>query len=59
MDQRQKTSFAMTPRVKLALENLKLRLRRAGVSRSEASEAAILEALIVNADFALLLRKLG
>ena len=30
MQQREKTSFAITPRVKLALENLKLRLARAG-----------------------------
>lgn len=58
MEQREKTSFAMTPRVKLALENLKLRLRKAGLARSAASEAAILETLILNADFNLLLEKL-
>lgn len=59
MEERQKTSFAMTPKTKLALENLKLRLRKAGAPRSVASEAAILEALILNADFELLLKRLS
>lgn len=59
MEERQKTSFAMTPKVKLALENLKLRLRKAGVARSAASEAAILEALILGADFDVLFKRLG
>ncbi len=59
MEQREKTSFAMTPKVKLALENLKLRLRKAGLARSAASEAAILEVLILHADFDVLLDKLG
>lgn len=49
----------MTPKVKLALENLKLRLRKAGLARSAASEAAILEVLILHADFDVLLDKLG
>jgi len=59
MEERQKTSFAMTPRTKSALENLKLRLRKAGVPRSAASEAAILERLILDADFDLLLKRLN
>lgn len=49
----------MTPRVKLALENLKLRLRRAGIPRSAATEAAILEVLILNADFDELVGNIG
>ena len=59
VEKREKTSFAITPKVKLALENLKLRLRRAGMARSTASEAAILETLILNADFDLLLDQLS
>jgi hypothetical protein len=59
MEERQKASFNMVPRAKNALENLKVRLRRAGVARSVASESAILEALIFNADFDWLLEKLG
>ena len=49
----------MTPKVKLALENLKLRLRKAGLARSAASEAAILEVLILHADFDVLLTSSG
>jgi hypothetical protein len=59
MDERQKTSFAMSARTKLALESLKLRLRRAGLARSVASEASILEDLILNADFVGILERLG
>jgi hypothetical protein len=51
MEERQKTSIAMTPKVKLALERLKLKLRVAGVPRPSATEAAIVEALILTADF--------
>jgi hypothetical protein len=57
--ERRKTSVAMTDKTKLALENLKLRLRKAGVPRSEASEAAVLESLILDADFDRLLDKLS
>ncbi len=59
MEERQKASFNMAPRAKMALENLKLKLRRAGVARSTASESRILETLIFNADFDALLEKLG
>ena len=51
MEERQKTSIAMTPKVKLALERLKLKLRVAGVARQHATEAAIVEALVLTADF--------
>jgi hypothetical protein len=55
MEQREKTSFALTPKAKLALERLKLRLRTAGIVRSIASESAIVETLILTADFDALL----
>jgi hypothetical protein len=56
---REKTSFALQPRVKIALEKLKLRARQAGVARADATEAAIVEALILDADFDRLLDKLN
>jgi hypothetical protein len=56
MEGREKTSVAMTPRTKLALEALKLRLRRAGIARSEATEGGIIEALVALADYRALLQ---
>jgi hypothetical protein len=56
--ERQKASFNMDPRAKMALENLKIRLRRAGIARSVASESMILETLILNADYDMLLEAL-
>lgn len=51
MEAREKTSITMLPKTKIALERLKLRLRSAGVSRSIATESAIIETLILTADF--------
>ena len=56
---REKTSFALQPRVKIALEKLNLRARQAGIARADATEAAIVEALIRDADFDLLLDRLS
>ena len=56
MEEREKTSIGMKPSTKTKLERLKLRLREAGISRSSASEAAIVEALVMKADFDRLLR---
>jgi hypothetical protein len=58
MEERQKTSIAMNPKVKLVLEKLKLRLRTEGVSRAVATESAIVEALILTANFEALRRYL-
>ena len=57
--EREKTSFALTPKAKLALERLKLRLRTAGLARSVASESAIVETLILTANFDALLRAIA
>jgi hypothetical protein len=54
MEQRAKTSIGMKTSTKNRLERLKVRLRSAGIERAVASEAAIVEALIATADFALL-----
>ena len=51
MEEREKTSVAMRPTTKNRLERLKLRLRIAGIGRAVASESAIIEALILTADF--------
>jgi hypothetical protein len=59
MEAREKTSIAMTPKCKLALERLKLRLRTSGVARSVATESAIVEALILHANFEELLAYLS
>lgn len=59
MEARQKTSIAMTETTKLKLESLKLRLRKAGIARSQASESAIVEVLVAAADFETLLDRLS
>lgn len=45
-----KATFLLTPKAKDRLENLKARLRRAGVPRNVANESAIVEYLIQVAD---------
>lgn len=56
---REKTSFALRPSVRLRLGKLRQRLLEAGLARSTASEAAILEALILTADFDTVLTRLS
>lgn len=51
-----KATFMLSERSKTALEKLKARLRAAGVARSEANESAIIEVLILDADFDSLVR---
>lgn len=51
MEAREKTSLGMTPKTKIALERLKLRLRASGIARSIATESAIVECLILTANF--------
>jgi hypothetical protein len=50
-----KATFSLSERAKERLEALKARLRKAGVTRSIASESAIIEVLILAADFDALL----
>lgn len=45
-----KATFVLSVRAKDRLENLKGKLRRAGVARSEATESAIVEHLVAMAD---------
>lgn len=56
---RYKTSVAMTETTKNRLETLKLRLRKAGIARGDASESAIIEILVATADFDVLLDNLS
>lgn len=56
MEAREKTSVLMKPSTKNRLERLKLRLRSAGIPRSEATETAVIEALVALADYDALLR---
>ena len=59
MQERRKTSIAMTEATYEKLDALKRRLRKAGVPRGEANVSAILEALVATADFDVLLEKLS
>ncbi len=59
MEARLKTSIAMTETTKTKLETLKLRLRKAGIPRGEASESAIIEVLVAQADFDAILSRLS
>lgn len=56
MEERIKTSFAMRESVRRKLDVLQKRLRDAGVPRGEAHQSAILEALVMTADFETLRR---
>jgi len=51
MEEREKTSIGLRPSTKNRLSRLKVRLREAGIGRAVASESAIVEALILTADF--------
>jgi hypothetical protein len=51
-----KATFMLSERATNALESLRSRLRKAGVARSDANLSAIIEQLIVTADFDELLR---
>lgn len=51
MERREKTSIGMTLKVRRTLDRLKQRVRDAGVPRSIATDSAIIEVLILTANF--------